>query len=119
MKIKDPIAREYVVVVLKDGSEIDTERTPEELLFILSKGETVKDLDHNELTKAFVAGCEKDLMMAFVQNYDFWFGRYQSGYWDKEMFEKRLGKTKDRPFRRITEGEEMWETLKKFATKKE
>ena len=42
----------------------------------------------------------------------FWLGRYESGYWDKETFEKRLGKTKDHPFRRISDGEEMWETLK-------
>lgn len=112
MTIKEVIARENVIITLDDGTEMDSEKNPEELLFILSKGNTIKDLDHDELTKAFVDGCEKDMMKAFVQNYDFWLGRYESGYWDKETFEKRLGKTKDHPFRRISDGEEMWETLK-------
>ena len=103
MTIKEVIARENVIITLDDGTEMDSEKTPEELLFILSKGNTIKDLDHDELTKAFVDGCEKDMMKA---------GRYESGYWDKETFEKRLGKTKDHPFRRISDGEEMWETLK-------
>ena len=70
MTIKEVIARENVIITLDDGTEMDSEKTPEELLFILSKGNTIKDLDHDELTKAFVDGCEKDMMKAFVQNYD-------------------------------------------------
>ena len=59
MTIKEVIARENVIITLDDGTEMDSEKTPEELLFILSKGNTIKDLDHDELTKAFVDGCEK------------------------------------------------------------
>lgn len=44
MTIKEVIARENVIITLDDGTEMDSEKTPEELLFILSKGNTIKDL---------------------------------------------------------------------------
>lgn len=91
MTIKEVIARENVIITLDDGTEMDSEKTPEELLFILSKGNTIKDLDHDELTKAFVDGCEKDMMKAFVQNYDFWIRTIRKWLLGQRNIRKTIG----------------------------
>jgi hypothetical protein len=93
--------------------EIDTGcNSGEFMAFLLNSRDDELIIGHTrrELAEVFVKACEKDLYLAFVQNYDFWYGRYKAGFWDKETFEKRLGKYKGNPFRMLG-GQSEWEEL--------
>lgn len=99
------------IMIEVDGKEINTERTPESMLWKLAGNEddTLWGVPAGEFIKTFITECEKDMYEAFApQQYKLRKVRMEAGRYDREKFEREFASVIKDPLARIEDGRDSW-----------
>ncbi len=103
------------IIIEVDGKEINTEATPESMLWKLAgnKEKILWGVPATEFIKTFITECEKDMYEAFApQQYKLRKARMEAGKYDREKFEQEFASVIKDPLARIEDGPDCWEKIK-------